>query len=44
MEKLFSAFATATARTAGRPWTFMACLLLVIVWGITGPIFRFSET
>ncbi|WP_312812517.1 low affinity iron permease family protein [Brevundimonas sp.] len=44
MEKLFSAFATATARTAGRPWTFMACLLLVIMWGITGPIFRFSET
>lgn len=44
MEKLFSAFATATARLAGRPWTFIICLLLVAVWAVTGPMFQFSQT
>ena len=44
MEKLFSAFATATARLAGRPWTFIICLLLVVVWAVTGPLFHFSQT
>jgi low affinity Fe/Cu permease len=43
MEKLFLQFATYTARLAGRPWTFLACLLLVVVWATTGPIFRFSS-
>lgn len=44
MEKLFSAFATQTARTAGRPWTFIFCLMLVVVWAVTGPLFQFSQT
>ena len=29
---------------AGRPWTFILCLLLVLIWAVTGPVFRFSET
>lgn len=44
MEKLFNRFASATAKVAGRPWTFIACLLLVLVWAATGPLFGFSET
>jgi len=44
MEKLFNRFASATARITGRPWTFIACLLLVLVWAATGPLFGFSET
>jgi low affinity Fe/Cu permease len=44
MEKQFVKFATATARVAGRPWTFIACLAIVLGWAATGPIFRFSET
>ncbi|HEY1752976.1 MAG TPA: low affinity iron permease family protein [Caulobacteraceae bacterium] len=28
----------------GRPLTFLACCLLVIVWAATGPIFHFSDT
>lgn len=44
MEKLFNRFASATARITGRPWTFIACLMLVLVWAATGPLFRFSET
>lgn len=44
MEKLFVRFANATARIAGKPWTFMACLGVVLVWALSGPIFKFSET
>lgn len=44
MEKLFVRFANGTARVAGRPWTFMACVAVVIVWAATGPLFGFNET
>ena len=44
MEKLFNRFASATAKITGRPWTFIACLMLVLVWAATGPLFGFSET
>jgi low affinity Fe/Cu permease len=44
MEKLFVKFATLTAKVAGKPWTFIACLGIVLVWAVTGPIFKFSET
>ena len=44
MEKLFNRFASATAKITGRPWTFIACLVLVLVWAATGPLFGFSET
>lgn len=44
MEKLFVKFSTLTARVAGKPWTFIACVGIVLVWAITGPIFKFSET
>ena len=44
MEKLFVKFATLTAKVAGKPWTFIACVGIVLVWAVTGPIFKFSET
>ena len=44
MEKLFVRFATLTAKVAGKPWTFIACLAVVLIWAATGPIFKFSET
>lgn len=44
MEKLFNHFANAAAKVAGRPWTFILCLLLVLVWAASGPAFGFSET
>lgn len=44
MEKLFVRFATLTAKIAGKPWTFIACLLIVLVWALSGPIFKFSQT
>ena len=44
MEKMFVSFATATARIAGKPWTFLGCVLIVLIWAASGPIFKFSET
>ena len=44
MEKIFVRFSTAVAGLAGRPWTFVACLALVVLWGVSGPLFGFGET
>ncbi|WP_313574216.1 low affinity iron permease family protein [Brevundimonas sp.] len=44
MEKLFNHLANATAKLAGRPWTFIVCLAVVLIWAVTGPVFRFNET
>ncbi len=40
----FDRLAQIVARGAGRPATFIAATVLVIVWGISGPIFGFSDT
>src|SRR5690554_587677 len=42
MERAFIQFANHTARLAGKPWTFLLCLAVVIVRAVSGPIFRFS--
>ncbi len=44
MEKLFNHLANTTAKLAGRPWTFIICVAVVLVWALTGPVFRFNET
>jgi low affinity Fe/Cu permease len=44
MDKLFAKFANATARITGSPPAFLICVLLVLAWAVTGPIFKFSET
>ena len=44
MEKLFVRFATLTAKIAGKPWTFIACLGIVVIWAVSGPMFKFNET
>ena len=44
MTKMFTDFATWIAEATGRPLTFAICLLSVVVWAVTGPLFQFSET
>ncbi len=41
---LFDRFAKWAARRAGHPEAFAVALLVIVAWGITGPIFRFSDT
>jgi low affinity Fe/Cu permease len=40
----FTRFAKWAARAAGRPGTFLTAVTVIVVWAITGPIFKFSDT
>ena len=40
----FAVWASATAHAMGRPWAFITAALVVLVWGLTGPLFHFSDT
>jgi low affinity Fe/Cu permease len=40
----FTRFAKKTAQLSGRPVTFTLAAAVIIVWGITGPLFGFSDT
>lgn len=44
MEKFFARFASATAKATGSPAAFLACVALVVIWAVSGPVFKFSET
>lgn len=41
---LFTKFAKWIACQTGKPITFALAVLVVIVWAVTGPIFKFSDT
>ena len=40
----FTRFAKKTAQLSGRPVTFALAGAIVVVWGISGPLFGFSDT
>jgi low affinity Fe/Cu permease len=44
LTKLFTRFANATSKLAGRPAAFVTCITLVVVWALSGPMFGFSDT
>ena len=44
MTRVFTVFANAVARWTGRPYTFIACIAFVVIWAVSGPLFRFSDT
>jgi low affinity Fe/Cu permease len=44
MERIFERIAGKVASWSGRPPAFILALTVIIVWGVTGPIFRYSDT
>src|SRR5215203_7249952 len=42
--RLFSEMACKTAHFAGKPLAFLAAVLVVAVWSLTGPLFGYSDT
>lgn len=40
----FTAFAKVISKFTGRPVAFGAALSVIIIWGVTGPLFGFSDT
>jgi low affinity Fe/Cu permease len=41
---LFSRFASASARAAGNPLALISAGAIVVIWGLSGPAFHFSDT
>ncbi len=44
MKGLFDKFSAKVTAAAGSPAAFIAAFLIIIIWGITGPLFKFSDT
>jgi low affinity Fe/Cu permease len=40
----FRKFAHQTSRGVGSPWAFIAAVLIILIWAVTGPLFHFSDT
>ena len=44
MEKFFTRLAERIASFAGRPSAFLLAATVVIIWAVSGPVFKFSDT
>ena len=44
LSKTFTDIATHVAHASGRPFTFVAAVLIILVWAVTGPMFGYSDT
>jgi low affinity Fe/Cu permease len=44
IHRRFSEIANGVARATGRPGMFVLALLVVSIWAMTGPLFRYSDT
>lgn len=42
--RIFRAFARSTAEWAGSPSAFLAALVVVLIWLLSGPFFNYSDT
>ena len=41
---LFRRMASRTSHGVGSPWAFVGALAVIVVWGVTGPLFHYSDT
>lgn len=44
MDRLFTAFANRVSAWAGQPASFALATMIILGWGISGPIFHWSDT
>jgi low affinity Fe/Cu permease len=40
----FEAFSHKVTHATGRPWAFLVAFAVIIIWGISGPLFGFGDT
>ncbi|MDQ6631249.1 MAG: low affinity iron permease family protein, partial [Verrucomicrobiota bacterium] len=40
----FRKFAQKSSQMVGSPWAFFIAVLILLIWGILGPVFGFSDT
>jgi low affinity Fe/Cu permease len=44
LDRVFSSFASRTARVTGSAPAFAGCVLVIAAWAASGPVFGFSQT
>jgi low affinity Fe/Cu permease len=44
MDRLFTRFSNRIAAFAGQPVAFVLALMAILIWGVTGPLFGYSDT
>jgi low affinity Fe/Cu permease len=44
MNKLFTNIASRISSYSGKAVTFVLAILIIVVWGLSGPLFQFSDT
>ncbi len=44
MNEVFRKFAAKISNLTGTAWAFLLALSIIVIWGLTGPIFAFSTT
>ena len=44
MKEIFHKFANKTSELVGSPWSFIAAVLVIVIWAVSGPLFGFSDT
>lgn len=44
MKGLFPSFAQRSSKIVGSPGAFLSGVIITVVWALTGPVFRYSDT
>ena len=44
MDRVFTWFSSRVSAIAGQPFAFVLAFTVILVWGVTGPMFGFSDT
>jgi len=44
MDRIFTWFASRISFASGQPLAFVLAFAIILVWGVTGPVFGFSDT
>lgn len=44
MKEMFRRFARRTSQIVGSPFTFIAAVLVIVIWALTGTMFHYSDT
>lgn len=42
--RVFDRFSKKVTKATGSPWAFFSAMAIVVIWGILGPVFGFSDT
>jgi low affinity Fe/Cu permease len=44
VDRIFTRVSTAISAASGQPIAFVVALLVIVIWGATGPLFAYSDT